>query len=798
MKRHIRILNGPLFILFFLSIIVKTFSQQITVVNESTGVAVENVALFNKEKKVSVISNDKGIADISEFNNTDTIYFQHPSFEIIGLQKSDLNQGSVVRLKSRYILMDEFVISAHKDIERKRELPFMIDVLEPSTIFNSGYQTAADLLMETGNIIIQKSQGGGGSPILRGFEANKILLVVDGIRMNNAIYRNGHLQNAITIDNQILERVEVIFGPSSVIYGSDALGGVIHYYTKDPKFSDLIVQSYVQFSTANRSQIIHTDLNYGKTKIGNLTSITVSDYGDIRSGSKRKPEYGDWGLATHYVTQVNGVDSTMINPQPDIQIRTGYRQYDFLNKFKYSPSYKLDLIFNLQISASSNVDRFDQLNDYAGDNLKYAEWYYGPQNRFMGAIQSVFKQYNKFFTNFTSTFAFQKIDEDRITRRFRIDDQMHQEEDVYVYSANLDFIKIFEENRRLLYGLEYTHNDVLSDAYYKNIRWGTESVAITRYPGGGSHTNSLSLYANYKWSFDSKYILHTGLRYNYDYLQSAFTDPGLPFDEIKINNGALTGSISLVYHPAETWQCNLITSTGFRNPNVDDYGKVRAKGDFITVPNNDLKPEYTYNIEFSTSKVFPGYLKINGTFFYSYLTNAIVRTDHTLNGSDSLFYDGIYYKIITNSNASLAEIKGVSFSLISDLQNSFSFKSTLNLLDGKDISDHQPLGHISPLFGRTSFSYRHNKLFGEAYVLYSGQKHIKDMSPYGEDNENEGLEGEGFPAWYTINLKTTYTLNNYLELQVGLENLLDRFYKPFASGVAAPGRNFLFTIRANI
>ena len=84
---------------------------------------------------------------------------------------------------------------------------------------------------------IQKSQLGGGSPIIRGFEANRVLLVVDGVRMNNAIYRSGHLQNALTVDANALEIVEVVFGPSSTIYGSDALGGVVHFYTKKPEFS---------------------------------------------------------------------------------------------------------------------------------------------------------------------------------------------------------------------------------------------------------------------------------------------------------------------------------------------------------------------------------------------------------------------------------------------------------------------------------------------------------------------------------------------------------------------------------
>ena len=116
-------------------------------------------------------------------------------------------------------------------------------------------QTSADLLYYGGEIRIQKSQGAGGSPVIRGFEANRVLLVIDGVRMNNAIYRSGHLQNAITIDPYALERTEIIFGPSSVGYGSDALGGVVHFYTKKPKINNEKIWTLNGVSSYNLSLI---------------------------------------------------------------------------------------------------------------------------------------------------------------------------------------------------------------------------------------------------------------------------------------------------------------------------------------------------------------------------------------------------------------------------------------------------------------------------------------------------------------------------------------------------------------
>ena len=789
-------------LLLFIGIIISghpVFSQEIKIVNRETGKPVENVALYNRSKKVSTLSDKNGKADISGFSGQDSIYFQHPSYQPLSIKKSELpEQLPTIQLVERSIMMDEFVISAFKKRERKEELPFMVDVLGKEVIDQSNYQTTADVLQETGNVFIQKSQGGGGSPVLRGFEANKVLLVIDGIRMNNAIYRSGHLQNSMTLDNNILERIEVIFGPSSIMYGSDALGGVIHYYTRSPEYSSFGVNACGQYSTANKARVIHADLNIGKKKIADLFSLTLRDFDDIRIGKNRKESYGDWGLTLDYADRINGTDSTRSNPDPEIQLKTGYQQLDLLNKFLIKPSENLELVLNTQYSTSSDINRYDQLNNYDGNDLEYAEWYYGPQNRFMGSLVTRYDKETGLFSGMVATLAFQKIDEDRISRRFRQDERIHQEEDVYVYQAAFDFNKGLRANHRMHYGVEYSHNDVHSDAYYIHIINNDRSPAQTRYPGGGSHFNTLAAYNYYKWNTGRKIILNGGLRYSYQFINSSFDDPWLPFNEVKINNGALTGSASLVYHPAETWQLNLIASTGFRNPNVDDYGKIRAKGQYVIVPNNRVKSEYTYHLEMGISKTIPGCLKVSAVAFNTWLTDAIVRKDYTLNGMDSLEYDGVLYRITANTNSDRAVIQGVSLMASSDMTNSFSFKSTLNLTRGEDISNDVPLAHIPPVYGRTRVSYSYKKLKLTLNVDYNGWKTPDQMSITGEDNEDEGLVGEGFPSYAILSIGSAYQLTSQLRIQVAVENILDTFYKPFASGIAGPGRNFIFTLRATI
>jgi len=774
------------------------WGQQIVVISAPDKSPIEHVAVFNPGRDLASITDSLGVIDLRMFPESDTLTFQHPSYRTVKMAKRDIT-GNRVSMERKRILIDEYVISASKSRESILIIPNMVDVLKDDVLLESSGLTAAEILEGTGNISIQKSQGGGGSPILRGFEANKILLVVDGVRLNNAIYRNGHLQNAITIDHSILERTEVVFGPTSIMYGSDALGGVIHYYTRDPQLgNDSLFRVHVnansQFSTAQKGFTGHLDFSAGGKRWASLTSFTYKNLGDIRIGRQRNPTFGDWGKVMHYVGQVQGRDSTLVNENPLIQLNTAYSQIDFLQKVRYTPSMYVDWILNLQYSTSSNIDRLDKLNDYQGDNLKYAQYYYGPQNRFLVSLKNVVKKDNPLFTNMTTLLAFQRIDEDRYSRKFQNENLLTQQEDVQVFSLNLDLLKVWSAQHKLHYGAEFNRNLVASDAWYENINSGELLPAQTRYPAGGSQTWNASAYASYKWILHKKLVLNLGTRYSYGALSSSFLNPMLPYDGIQMNNGALTASSGVVYSPSDRWQINAILSTGFRNPNVDDYGKVRAKNDYVSVPNPDLSHEYTYNAELGISRFVEGYMKINLVGYYTFLNNAIVRTAYQLNGQDSIEYDGDLYRVTANYNAGQAYIYGASLGINANLNKNIILKGTLNYTKGHNLSDDVPLGHIPPIFGRTSFTYRKNTFFLDTYIVYQGWKYDDDFSPYGEDNEAEAMMF-GFPSWWTANIKAGYRIGEHIHLIFAIENIFDQFYKPYASGVSGPGRNFILSAR---
>lgn len=212
--------------------------------------------------------------------------------------------------------LDEIIIYSGKFSKHKKNIAQRVDVIGEQQIRETNAQNSGDLLLNTGNVFVQKSQQGGSSPVLRGFEASRVLLVIDGIRMNNAIYRSGHLQNVITVDQNMLERMEVMFGPGSTLYGSDALGGVILMRTKMPALSRsdstlFTGSSLLRYSSANHENTGHIDVSIGRKKIAWLQSYNFSSFNDLTTGSHDPKHYPGFGKRTYYIGRINGMDSLL-------------------------------------------------------------------------------------------------------------------------------------------------------------------------------------------------------------------------------------------------------------------------------------------------------------------------------------------------------------------------------------------------------------------------------------------------------------------------------------------------------
>ncbi len=703
--------------------------------------------------------------------------------------------------------LDEVIIFSNKFAERKKNVVQKIDVVTARQIAAANAQNTGDLLTNTGNVFVQKSQQGGSSPVIRGFEASRVLLVIDGIRMNNAIYRSGHLQNVITVDQNMLERIEVLYGPSSTIYGSDALGGVVHMRTKIPALSSsaknkITGSALTRYSSANQEKTAHFDISIGGRKFGWLQSYNFSDFDDMRAGNRALQGTYIF-LRPTYVTSINGIDSIVNNEDERVQKFSGYSQWDITQKFLYKPNNRLSHLLNLQYSNSSDVPRYDRLQDMRNGRLRYAEWYYGPQLRQLAAYEMNAEE-TGYFNSIKAILSYQHIEESRHQREYRRYDRLDNRfEKLNVAALTLDARKMYGAHEITL-GADGQWNDVRSTAHREDMQTGAVSPLDTRYPNGKNRMSYQGVYAQhiFKWGM-GKWVLNDGIRLQSTNMRSTIADNSIfnfPFTEISQDHKALTGNIGIVYMPRTALRFTLGLSSGFRSPNIDDAAKIfesNTASAQLIVPNENIRPERTYNADlgfgYSGEK-----LKMEASGFYTRFTNAIALAPFRFNGQDSITYNGSRVRVFANQNINEAYLYGFHASIQVDPHKRVRIHSTLNYTHGRlrqPGKQEVPLDHIPPVYGKTSARYATAKFQVEAYALYNGWKKIADYHPSGEDNAQYATK-DGTPPWTTVNLKTAWQVSSLFSLQAGLENIFDRNYRHFGSGFTSAGRNLVLALRA--
>ena len=738
------------------------------------------------------------------------IEISHPDYEpyLLTIPNTGNAIAIVVYLVPNAQTENETVVSANRSTEKRKDVAQKIQVVRAAEIQFQQQTSMADVLANSGSVFVQKSQLGGGSPIIRGFETNKVLLVVDGIRMNNAIYRGGHLQNVLTLDQANMDRVELVFGPGSVIYGSDAIGGVMSFQTKKPIFSSsdqLLVRSsaYMRGFSASAGYAANAQVNVGNQRFASLTSISYASYGDLRQGAKRSEAIGNLGYRPWYVAQFNGADSMVVNADSSLQVGSGYTQYDVLQKFSFVQKPGVMHHLNVQLSNSGNIDRYDRLTLMSGSKPKFAEWYYGPQYRLLAAYTLELNNATKFYDNARIIFAYQGIEESRMDRKFQKASRNHRREQLDIFNLNADFMKKMGAHE-LRYGAEAYLNQVNSTAYAEDIHTGVQSAIDTRYPDGGSSMQGAALYVSHTYEVSKKLIVNDGIRFSQVALQAQFEDQTFfpfPFSNIQQNHLALNGNLGLIYMPVPKLRLTLNGSTAFRAPNVDDLTKVfESVPGSVIVPNPNLKAEYAYNAELGLQYQFMKKSTFGVNLYQTYLTNALTVQNGTFNGADSVLYDGQMSQVLTTTNAGNAYVRGFEAFLQAQLTPSLQLSGSYNYTLGRIITDTlpYPLDHIAPAFGKVSLRYTmlHNKLKLEGFAMYSGWKHLEDYNLVGEDNFAYATP-DGMPSWYTLNMRANYNINNQLSVQVACENITDQNYRMFASNISAPGRNFILTLRGN-
>ena len=780
--------------------------QEIVILDEEDHQPIPNVIVYNWDKSRTALSDFDGKCDLSKFELGERITFTH-----IGYQNYRSTKSHVLRKEKLYMTLiaeqlDEVVMSISKWEQQKKDIPQKISLMNAKTIEFTASQTSADLLQNSGKVFVQKSQLGGGSPMIRGFATNRLLLSVDGVRMNNAIFRGGNIQNVISIDPFTIKSTEVIFGPGSVIYGSDAIGGVMNFYTNNPQFSktdslQFSGKSNYRYSSANNESTFHVDFNLGKREWAFLSSLTYNNFGDLKMGSHGPSSY----LRNNYVVTENGQDELRENENAKKQVPSGYDQINIMQKVLFRPNSNWNINLSAYYSETSDYSRYDRLIRPSKDGLglRSAEWFYGPQKWFMGNLQFYKNGKGKFYDGLKITTAYQNFGESRNDRDYGDVIRYRTKENVDAISANVDFENKRIGNLRLYYGGEYIFNKIGSTGNEFNIETMATSPSASRYPDN-STWQTLAGYISGELKAKPNFTFLSGLRYSHVWIDAIFdqTFYSFPFNDADLSTGALTGSLGFSWFPKADLQVTFNGSTGFRAPNIDDVGKIfDSEPGSVVVPNPDLEPEYAYNLEVGIQKNFNDRWMLKGASFYTYLVDALVRRDFQFNGNSEIVYNGELHNVQAIQNAAKAYVYGFEFGLDAFLTESLSVNANLTLTEG--IEEEQdgtdtPGRHVAPTFGDFHIVWKNQKLKTDLFANFNGEISYSDMSMSEKTKDYiYAVDADGnpySPSWYTLNFRSQYQFSNAFKFTANLENITDQRYRSYSSGIVAPGINLILGV----
>lgn len=711
------------------------------------------------------------------------IMLEHIAYNPINLKNINIKKNQItildtIQLESKIISTDEFIITADRIEKDPFETPNAVNVISKDKIIDRASKTSAEALREENGIFVQKTNHGGGSAIIRGLSSNQILILVDGIRLNNSLYRLGNHQYLTTVDNNNIQKIEIVRGPASTLYGSDAMGGTIHLRTKMPEFSTTgfvsVISVLSRYASADNEKTISTHSEFSTNKLSLIGGFSYKDYGDLRRG--RNSDYNRIEKST------DGI----------IQSPNGYSAYDFDVKLISKLSDKSDLVAAYQFSNQANVPRYDK---YENDN--YYLWEYQPQRRQLAYLKYQQHYFSNYFNSFSTSISYNNQVEGRHTQRREDSDLQKEKDEAHTFGFTFEANSLFR-NHNFLYGTEIYADKIKSEQYNYDVDYDVRTKnPISRYPDGAEY-NSYGFYLQDEYNLSKNLTTIFGGRYSY--FNTRFQLVGLDSSFLNNNNSyeqsfkSLTFSLGTVYRITNYLHLNFNLGQAFRAPNLSDISKFgESKGEIFEVPNPDLEPEKMSSINLDI-KINHSYFKMDGSVYYSKISDLLGSADTIYKGSSTIEFDSTILKIKSKQNIGEAHIFGAEGSFKYMFFKTWSIGGNVTWTYGENITINEPVGGIPPLFGLIGIYYDKIKYKVDFYMRFA----TKQDRLSEDDLDDPRIPNGGTPPWQTYNFRIKYMVSRFVSLQMALENIIDYNYREHGSGINGAGRNFIISLNIHI
>ncbi|MHB1187042.1 TonB-dependent receptor plug domain-containing protein [Thiobacillus sp.] len=636
----------------------------------------------------------------------------------------------------------EMVVTATRVEREVFNTPQAVTVLDDLAVQQANAGTTPDILSGAEGVLIQKTNTGGGSPFIRGLTGKQVLILVDGVRVNNSYYRFGPHQYLNTLDPNLVERIEVVRGPTSVLYGSDALAGVINVITrKRADFSGARGAdglAVLHGASADESLAGRLQVEGNINQLGYIGGISGKRFNSLEGG-------GDVGE----------------------QRPTAYDELDGDLKLNYRLAGGGELIFAYQYNRQFDVPKTSEVT--LGDKLKFN---YEPQLRSLGYLEYRGRHDEAALVSdvkLNVSFNRQKEGEE-IIKVSTPTLETREITDVKTVGATSQFSSKLGRSHRLIYGFDYYRDLFDTRMTLTDLTTGTATAMTPGTPDGAKY-ESWGVYLQDEVRFTDRFETILGARYAHFKAEGA-----IGINQLNLSDGEATGSINALYRLAPRWNLVGGVAQGYRAPSMEDFfGRV----DFISeIPNTQLTPEHSLNKEIGVKYYSP---RTSGDFYLFHAT-----------------YDDLIDRVTVSpgvqqrQNIQRALIKGAEFGLKHAFSERWSVAGNLSYTWGEDRDTEQPLRRIPPLNGSLHVRYApHERTWYEVYSLFADRQ--DRLAP--GDLSDPRIPVGGTPGYGTLNFKAGFQPRQGQDLLVSLENLTDVKYKSHGSGVYAPGFNLAVTWR---
>jgi outer membrane receptor protein involved in Fe transport len=635
-----------------------------------------------------------------------------------------------------------------------------VQVIDGRELSERAPEVLTDALREAPNVHLQATTVGQGSPYVRGLTGSAVLNLVDGMRLNHAIYRSSPNPYLALVDSHVARRIEIVRGPASVLYGSDAMGGVIQVVTRKPEFetADWKARSGVDagFRSADLSRTVYADLAAGREGFGIGAGFSYLAAEDLRGG-------GNTGRQdpTAY-TMVGGNGSVL-----------------------WEPALGQQTTLDFQMLRQPETPRFDELAPGFGQTEPSSHvWNYEPLERIFGHLRH---RMDALLPGSIDALSFdaaiQQIRDDRRTRAHesRIENRERNRSRLLGFAGH--GVSRPRTGLALTWGAEAYFDEVSSEREETDLDDGLSHSVASRFPDG-SRINSYGAYGNAQIRLGKRFEVNAGVRYSHVDTKIAATDAT---SRSAIHVDDVTGAVGALWNLGSGVRLATNVSRGFRAPNVFDLGTLGVRpGNRFNIPSEDLDAEviYTFDLGVKISRPrFRGELFGFGSMYRDKIDSVFTGTER--DGRD----------VVQSANVNRVWLAGAEARAVLELLDHLRLTGHVFWTWGEEEDANgntQPADRIPPVQGRVGVRWTPlESLWLEAFTRFAGrQDRLSER-----DVRDPRIDPSGTPGWATGNLRAGFALGEHWSGTIGVENFTDASYREHGSGIQAPGVGVIATLQ---